>query len=55
MARSARSAANASVLERLEAIVGRQGLLTDKNDLEPYLGLDPVIERTGEQLPLFGG
>jgi hypothetical protein len=24
-------------------------------DLEPYLGLDPLIERTGEQLPLFGG
>ena len=24
-------------------------------DLEPYLGLDPSIERTGEQMPLFGG
>ena len=24
-------------------------------DLEPYLGLDPPIERTGEQMPLFGG
>jgi hypothetical protein len=22
--------------------------------LEPLLGLDPVVERTGEQLPLFG-
>ncbi len=25
----------------------------DLADLEPYLGLDPLIERTGEQLPLF--
>ncbi|HET9347212.1 MAG TPA: hypothetical protein VFO05_16085 [Candidatus Limnocylindrales bacterium] len=24
-------------------------------DLEPYLGLDPVVERSGEQLPLFDG
>jgi hypothetical protein len=24
-------------------------------DLEPYLGLDPPAERTGEQMPLFGG
>ena len=24
-------------------------------DLEPYLGLDPVVERSGEQLPLFEG
>ena len=24
-------------------------------DLEPYLGLDPLIERSGEQMPLFGG
>ena len=23
--------------------------------LEPYLGLDPIVERGGEQLPLFGG
>ena len=27
----------------------------DLDDLEPLLGLDPVIERTGEQMPLFGG
>jgi hypothetical protein len=27
----------------------------DLADLEPYLGLDPSIERTGEQMPLFGG
>jgi hypothetical protein len=26
----------------------------DLNDLEPYLGLDPVVERGGEQMPLFG-
>ena len=24
-------------------------------DLEPYLGLDPPIERSGDQMPLFGG
>jgi hypothetical protein len=27
----------------------------DLDDLEPLLGLDPVIERGGEQMPLFGG
>ena len=27
----------------------------DLDDLEPLLGLDPVIERTGEQMPLFNG
>jgi hypothetical protein len=27
----------------------------DLADLEPYLGLDPDIERSGEQMPLFGG
>ena len=27
----------------------------DLADLEPYLGLDPLVERTGQQLPLFGG
>jgi hypothetical protein len=26
----------------------------DLADLEPYLGLDPAIERSGEQMPLFG-
>ncbi len=25
------------------------------DDLEPLLGLDPVVERGGEQMPLFGG
>jgi hypothetical protein len=25
------------------------------NDLEPYIGIDPLIERSGEQMPLFGG
>ena len=24
-------------------------------DLEPLLGLDPAVERTGDQLSLFGG
>ena len=27
----------------------------DLDDLEPLLGLDPVVERSGEQMPLFGG
>ena len=27
----------------------------DLADLEPYLGLDPEVERTGEQMPLFSG
>ena len=27
----------------------------DLDDLEPYLGLDPQIERGSEQMPLFGG
>ena len=25
------------------------------DELEPYLGLDPTVDRTGEQLPLFNG
>ena len=27
----------------------------DLADLEPYLGLDPTVERSSEQMPLFGG
>ncbi|HEX2469315.1 MAG TPA: hypothetical protein VHK05_01905 [Candidatus Limnocylindrales bacterium] len=27
----------------------------DLDELEPLLGLDPVVERGGEQMPLFGG
>jgi hypothetical protein len=27
----------------------------DLDDLEPLLGLDPFVERGGEQIPLFGG
>jgi FAD/FMN-containing dehydrogenase len=38
MARPARPAATASILERIGQVVGRQGLLTDRHDLEPYLG-----------------
>ena len=36
----------------------RQFLERDELDLdalEPLLGLDPFVERSGEQLPLFGG
>jgi hypothetical protein len=37
----------------LRAFLARDPL--DLSDLEPYLGLDPAIERTGVQMPLFGG
>ena len=37
----------------LRAFLDRDG--ADLGDLEPYLGLDPVVERSGEQLPLFEG
>jgi hypothetical protein len=33
------------------AFLDRDG--ADLGDLEPYLGLDPLVERSGEQLPLF--
>jgi hypothetical protein len=39
--------------DHLRTFLARDPL--DLADLEPYLGLDPLIERTGEQLPLFGG
>jgi hypothetical protein len=38
---------------QLRAWAAREGSTLD--DLEPYLGLDPAIERTGEQMPLFAG
>jgi hypothetical protein len=37
----------------LRAFLARDPL--ELGDLEPYLGLDPVLERSGEQLPLFEG
>ena len=37
----------------LQAFLGRDPL--DLADLEPYLGLDPLVERSGEQMPLFEG
>lgn len=37
----------------LRSFLGRDELALDA--LEPYLGLDPVAERSGEQLGLFGG
>jgi hypothetical protein len=39
--------------DHLRAFLARDPL--DLADLEPFLGLDPLIERSGEQLPLFGG
>ena len=37
----------------LQGFLGRDPL--DLGDLEPYLGLDPVVERSGDQMPLFEG
>ena len=39
--------------DHLRTFLARDPL--DLADLEPYLGLDPEVERTGEQMPLFGG
>ncbi len=39
--------------DHLRAFLARDPL--DLDDLEPYLGLEPLIDRSGEQLPLFGG
>jgi hypothetical protein len=39
--------------DRLRAFLARDPL--DLADLEPYLGLDPSLDRSGEQMPLFGG
>jgi hypothetical protein len=35
----------------LRSFLGRDPL--DLADLEPFLGLDPIVERSGEQIPLF--
>jgi hypothetical protein len=37
----------------LRTFLDRDG--ADLGDLEPFLGLDPVVERSGEQMPLFEG
>jgi hypothetical protein len=37
----------------LQAFLGREPL--ELAEMEPYLGLDPVVERSGEQMPLFEG
>lgn len=39
--------------DHLRTFLARDPL--DLADLEPFLGLDPLVERSGEQLPLFGG
>ena len=39
--------------DHLRAFLARDPL--DLADLEPYLGLDPQIERSGQQMPLFEG
>ena len=36
----------------LRSFLGRDEISLDA--LEPYLGLDPLVERSGEQLGLFG-
>jgi hypothetical protein len=38
--------------DHLRAFLAREPL--DLADLEPYLGLDPTMDRSGEQMPLFG-
>ena len=52
--REALEAANWHVIKsvHLRTFLDRDPL--DLADLEPYLGLDPAIERSGEQMPLFG-
>jgi hypothetical protein len=52
--RAAIEAGNWHVLKwnHLRAFLARDPLSLD--DLEPYLGLDPVIERSGDQMRLFG-
>ena len=37
----------------LRSFLGRDPL--ELGDLESFIGLDPVVERSGDQLPLFGG
>ena len=37
----------------MSAFLARDPL--DVGDLEPYVGLDPQVERSGEQMPLFEG
>ena len=37
--------------DHLRALVAQEG--ADLERLAPYLGLDPEVERGGEQLPLF--
>lgn len=39
--------------DHLRSFLARDPL--DLADLEPYLGLDPLVDRIAEQLPLFGG
>lgn len=39
--------------DHLRSFLARDPL--DLADLEPYLGLDPLVDRSSEQLPLFGG
>jgi hypothetical protein len=38
--------------DHLRTFLARDPL--DLADLEPFLGLDPLVERSGEQMPLFG-
>jgi hypothetical protein len=37
--------------DHARSFLDREG--ADLGDLEPYLGLDPLVERSGEQMPLF--
>ena len=53
--RAALDAGNWHIIKstHLRAFLARDPL--DLADLEPYLGLDPAIERNAVQMPLFGG
>ena len=53
--REAIEAANWHIVKsvHLRSVLARDPL--ELGDLEPYLGLDPAIERSAEQMALFGG
>src|SRR4029077_6769290 len=53
--RQAIEAGNWHVLKASPPRAGRADEASSTAVLEPYIGLDPLVERSGEQMPLFGG
>jgi hypothetical protein len=53
--RAAIDEGNWHVLKWNHALAFLGGDPLNLDNLEPYLGLDPVAERSGDQLPMFGG